>query len=246
MFYNLNTAVALWQYEFLQGFNHAARSGLSSIFGTLHMAASVNPMPRPTLTSGYWHTDELLHLGFKAVGKDVSVSRDCCIVGQQNISLGDHVRIDAMTLLSAGSGYIDIGSYVHIASFCSLGGAGGITLEDFSGLSQGVRVYSASDDYSGKSLTNPCVPSRYKAVAVAPVRLERHVIVGSNSVILPGVTIGEGASVGALSLVSRSLEPWYVYFGTPARRLKPRCRDLLALEAVLRQEEGRPAPSRPD
>ena len=167
------------------------------------------------------------------MGRHVQVARDCTIAGLQNISLGDYVRIDGPTLLAAGSGYIHIGSYVHIGAGCSLGGGGGITLEDFSGLSQGVRLYSVSDDYSGKSLTNPCVPARYKSVRAAAVTLGRHVIVGSNSVVLPGVAIGEGASVGALTLVNRSLEAWGIYSGTPARRLRARDRTMLELEAAF-------------
>lgn len=193
------------------------------------------PCENPFLP-GYWDETDLARFGFKSVGKHVQVAKDCTIVGVQNISLGDHVRIDGPTLLSAASGYIHIGSFVHIGGGCSLGGGGGITLEDFSGLSQGVRLYSVSDDYSGKTLTNPCVPARYKSVHAAAVTLGRHVIVGSNSVVLPGVTLGEGASVGALTLVSRSLEPWGVYFGTPARRLRARDRALLALETAFLAE----------
>jgi len=38
-------------------------------------------------------------------------------------------------------------------------------------------------------------------------------VVGANSVVLPGVTIGEGASVGACSVVTRDLDPWGIYIG---------------------------------
>jgi galactoside O-acetyltransferase len=66
------------------------------------------------------------------------------------------------------------------------------------------------------------------------VTLERHVIVGANAVILPGVTIGEGSAVGALSLVNTSLPPWGIYAGTPARKINDRSRRLLDLEAEYR------------
>jgi len=135
--------------------------------------------------------------------------------------------------VSASSGYIKIGSHVHIGGMAFLAGGGGIELADFSGLSQGVRIYSTSDDYSGAALTNPTVPKDYLNVKVAPVTLGRHVIVGSGSVILPGCVIGEGTSIGALSLVTKSLNPWGVYFGTPARRLRARSRKLLKLEEAL-------------
>jgi acetyltransferase-like isoleucine patch superfamily enzyme len=109
-------------------------------------------------------------------------------------------------------------------------------LKDFSGLSQGVRIYSGTDDYTGKSLTNPTVPHKYLKVKIAPVILGKHVIVGSGSVILPGLTIGDGSSVGALSLVTKSLDEWGVYFGSPAKKLKARSKDMLKLENELMLE----------
>ncbi|MFM0160777.1 acyltransferase [Paraburkholderia sediminicola] len=182
---------------------------------------------------GYWTEDELSTFGFCKIGTNVRVAKNCTIIGMQNISIADNVRIDGPTVMSASSGYIRIGSHVHIGGMAFLAGGGGIELADFSGLSQGVRIYSTSDDYSGAALTNPTVPKDYLNVKVAPVTLGRHVIVGSGSVILPGCSIGEGSSIGALSLVTKSLDPWGVYFGTPARRLRARSRKLLKLEQEL-------------
>lgn len=54
-------------------------------------------------------------------------------------------------------------------------------------------------------MTNPMVPVEFTNVTHADVNIGRHVIIGSGSVVLPGVTIGEGAAVGALSLVKKGL-----------------------------------------
>lgn len=185
---------------------------------------------------GYWTEGELMTFGFCKVGTNVRVAKNCTIIGMPNISFGDNVRIDGPTVMSASSGYIKIGSHVHIGGMAFLAGGGGIDLEDFSGLSQGVRIYSTSDDYSGSALTNPTVPKEYLNVKIAPVHLGRHVIVGSGTVVLPGCTIGEGTSVGAMSLVTKSLEPWGVYFGTPAQRLRARSKRLLKLEEEFKQK----------
>jgi galactoside O-acetyltransferase len=75
------------------------------------------------------------------------------------------------------------------------------------------------------------VPAELTGVSIAPVSIGRHVIIGSGSIILPGVTIAEGASIGALSLVKRDCESFTIYGGVPARRLGDRSRELLALEA---------------
>ncbi|MBR7632546.1 acetyltransferase-like isoleucine patch superfamily enzyme [Janthinobacterium lividum] len=183
---------------------------------------------------GYYTQDDLQHAGFRHIGSNVRVAKNCVIVGMENISLGDNVRIDGYsTLVAAGGGYIRIGNHVHIGGYCFLSGAAGIALDDFSGLSQGVRLYSKTDDYSGASLTNPTVPEEFTNCKSGPVHLGRHVIIGSGSVVLPDITIGEGVAVGALSLVTKSLESWGIYAGTPAKRLKNRARDLLAAETLL-------------
>jgi acetyltransferase-like isoleucine patch superfamily enzyme len=182
---------------------------------------------------GYWSEVDLRTFGFGDVGSNVTIAKNCTIVGLANITIGSNVRIDGPTVMSASGGRIRIGSYVHIGGMVFLAGGGGIELEDFSGLSQGVHIYSTSDDYSGHALTNPTVPKEFVNIMVAPVHLKRHVIVGSGSVILPGCTVGEGTSIGALSLVTKSLEPWGVYFGSPVKRLKSRSKRLLTLEERL-------------
>lgn len=183
---------------------------------------------------GYYTENELIDAGFKSIGKNVCIAKNCTIVGLPNISIGDNVRIDGYcSIIASSSGKVTLGSYIHIGSYCLLSGGAGISMADFSGLSQGVKIYSKTDDYSGHHLTNPTIPEQYTGVSQGKVTLEKHVIIGSGSVILPAVTIAEGSSVGALSLVSKDLESWGVYFGAPARRLKRRSKNLLKLERDL-------------
>lgn len=185
---------------------------------------------------GYYNNSELTKFGFKHVGQNVLIAKNATIIGLENITLGDNIRIDGNTVIAAYSGFLTLGSYIHIGGGCHLSCAGGITMADFSGLSQGVKIYSGSDDYSGQALTNPTVPRKYLNVKLAPVTLGRHVIIGSGSVILPGVDIGEGSSVGALSLVTKSLAAWGVYFGAPVKRISDRSQELLKLEQQLLEE----------
>lgn len=182
-------------------------------------------------------TDALLAtLDFRYLGVNVKISDKASIYNPELMEIGDHTRIDDFCVLS---GKITIGRNVHIAIFCNVGGGElGVTLEDFSGLAYGCHVFTQSDDYSGRSLTNPTVPDKYKHETKSPVLIKRHSIVGTCSVILPGVTLEEGASIGAMSLVTKSTEPWSVYFGIPAKRLKARKRDLLELEQEYLREES--------
>jgi len=174
--------------------------------------------------------DAIEKMGFATVGDNVQISDRASFYGTSRIALGDNVRIDDFCVLSAGVGGISIGKHVHIAVYSSLIGAGKITLSDFCNVSSHVSIYSSNDDYSGATMTNPTVPSEYTGVTHADVYLGKHVIVGSGSVILPGVTLEEGVAVGALSLVTKRCEAFGIYAGNPARRIKERRRDLLELE----------------
>jgi galactoside O-acetyltransferase len=167
-------------------------------------------------------------MGFKELGVDVQVSRTSRLYVPEYISLGDFSIVDDFCILS---GSIDLGRNVHLAHGCRLiGGREGIKLADFSGLAFGVTVFAQSDDYGGDALTNPTVPMQYRKILRARVELGRHVIVGANSIIFPGVTMGEGSSVGSCSMVTKSTDPWTVYIGVPAKKIKPRKRDMLELE----------------
>ena len=125
------------------------------------------------------------------------------------------------------------------------GGSDGIFIEDFANLSSRICVYSVSDDYSGQTMTNPMVPDEYKAVKSAPVHIRRHVIVGSTSVILPGVDLKEGSAFGSFSFINRDPEPWSMNAGIPARKIKDRSRNLLELEKQFTALHKSKSPAEP-
>lgn len=176
----------------------------------------------------YLTESELKNKGFKHVGANVRISEDARIYSPELISIGDNTRIDDFCVVS---GLVTFGRNVHIAPQCLVaGGEKGITFADFSGLAYQCQVFAQSDDYSGRTLTNPTVPADYKAEKKAPVVLGRHVIVGAGSLVFPGVNIADGCSVGALSLVNKSTDSWGIYVGNPAKRVKEREKDLLDLE----------------
>lgn len=183
--------------------------------------------------------DALLAMGFKRLGSDVRISDRAAIYDADRIEIGDGSRIDDFCVLS---GRISIGRNVHVAVFCNLaGGTEGVTLADFSGLAYGCHVFSQSDDYSGVTMTNPTVPARFKTETKQAVVIGRHCIIGAKSIVLPGVSVAEGCAVGAMSMVTKSTQPWSIYFGIPARRLKRRKQDLLALEQAYLAEQTGPA-----
>lgn len=182
----------------------------------------------------YLSEAQLKLMGFKSLGRNVKISDKASIYNPESIEIGDYSRIDDFCVIS---GLIKIGRNVHIAPFCLLaGGEMGISMDDFSGLAYKVQIFSQSDDYSGHSLTNPTVSRAYKKEIKRAVSLGRHVIIGAGSVVFPGVEIAEGCSVGAMTLVNKSTQPWGVYAGNPARRIKERKKDLLQLEKKFLEE----------
>jgi galactoside O-acetyltransferase len=191
---------------------------------------------RHKLNKGFYNSRLLRKFGFKSVGENVLIAKDAIIVGFENISIGSNVKIDSNVTLAASGGSLLIGNWIHIGGSSHLSCSGGIVLNDFVTISQGVKIYSASDDYTGDTLTNPTVPEKYKNVERKKVIVERHVIIGSNSVIAPGTTAEIGVAVGALSFAKGRLEAWNIYAGNPIRKLKPRSKNLLEVENELNRD----------
>lgn len=187
---------------------------------------------------GYLTQSQLDAMGFKSLGDNVMISEKACIYRPNLMEIGSNVRIDDFCIIS---GTVKLGNFIHISVYSYVfGGSKGVQMDDFSGLAYGVRVFTDSDDYSGESLTNPTVPDKYKPNKQSlAISIGKHCIVGAGSMVFPGVTLQEGAAVGAMSMVTKSTEPWSIYTGIPARKVKGRSKKLLELEKdFLKELEG--------
>lgn len=193
----------------------------------------------PMQLGGRYLTErELKNVGFKRLGRHVQIHSRASIYRPENILVGDHVRIDDFAVIIA-TGPLAIGNYVSIHNFCYLGGTYGIVLNDFVTLAPGAMIFTSSDDYSGHDLTGPVVPRSLSGGDKGEVVLKSHVIVGARSIILPGCTLGEGVSIGALSLVKTHLKGWGIYAGIPVKRIKDRSKRVLILEKRMRKTRGK-------
>jgi len=158
--------------------------------------------------------NKLKKLKLKIRGKNLKISSNITIVGESNIQLGNNVRIDDYTIISAKEGFLKIGSNVHIGGQCYLGCGGGIEIKDNVNIAQGVKIYSKINDY--------IKPSKDNKIIKGLVKIGKNVILGSNTVIIGKTQIKDGATVGALSLVKNNLNSWSVYAGVPAKFIKKR------------------------
>lgn len=184
----------------------------------------------------YYTKDELENIGFKNIGCDVLISRKSSIYSPERISIGNHVRIDDFCFLS---GNIELGNYIHIsAGVYIIGGEAGVIIKNYASVSSQCSIYAATDDYSGQYMSNPTLPREYRHVVNDQVILGEHVIIGTHSVILPGIEIGRGAAVGAMSILRSDVKPFIIIAGNPARKVGERSRDVLKLQSRLEQEAG--------
>lgn len=171
---------------------------------------------------------------FKKIGKDVRIWPLAKIIAPEVVSIGNAVIIDDFVFIQGGK-TTRIGDFVHIASFSSCTGGGKLILDDFSSISSGVRIFTGTDDVSGSTLVNSTVPKKYRKPIRSFAHLKKHSFVGANAVVLPGVTIGEGAVIAPGSVVSSDCLPWTIYVGNPARPIKKRpSKIILKLEKKLR------------
>jgi galactoside O-acetyltransferase len=136
------------------------------------------------------------------------------LVGE--ISFGQHCICDDYSYVYS-TGKIKIGNFVHICCFSSVIGQD-IEIEDFSAISQGVRLIGSTDDFVNGGFGNSTLSlvtdkhDEYRNTKRGFIKVGKFCIIGANSVVLPNVSIAEGVTVGAGSIVTRSLDiPYGVY-----------------------------------
>lgn len=170
---------------------------------------------------------------FAEIGTNVTIYPQVIFVNEKNIHLKSNIILSEFIWIHGGIKTY-IGNFIHIASYSSIVGGGVCILEDFVGLSAGVRVITGSEMVKGEGLTNPTIPKELRAVSRSFVHLERHSFIASNVVIHPGITIGEGAVIGSNSVVTKDVEPWTINVGTPLKEIKKRDKNkIIALQDKL-------------
>ena len=145
----------------------------------------------------------------KKMGRCVILDEGVRIDEPGKISISDFVLVDKNVKLLAAWGAIDIGRRVHIAEDVLISGGGHVTIGDYAAIARGASIYSHSEAIvGGKRMSGPMVPEYQKGMKTAPVTIAKDVLIGVNALILPGVTVGEGAIVGANSMVNKNVKDW--------------------------------------
>ena len=173
---------------------------------------------------------------FKEFGQNIVIHEPVTLVKPEVIAFKSHIIISEYVHIIGGLG-LCVGNYIHISAYSSISGGGYCVLDDFVGLSNGVRLITGSEDVMGAGLTNPTIPRKYRSFYRSFIHCKKHSFLATNVIVLPGVTIGEGAVVGGGSTVTKDVEPWSVYIGSPAKKVKDRPKDkILEFEKQLLKE----------
>lgn len=169
---------------------------------------------------------------FKRIGHNVTVWPKAEIIYPENVSIGRESMIDDHCFLYADGEGIEIGNFCHVTVGSHLQSRGLLKFEDFSACGAKCIIMAASDNYLGEGFIGLKVfGDKYRKIDERPVTLKRHAHVGAGTIIIPGVTIGEGCSVGSGSVVTRDLPPWTICVGSPCRPIKDKPKEKqLAME----------------
>jgi acetyltransferase-like isoleucine patch superfamily enzyme len=153
-----------------------------------------------------------------AIGENVVIENGALILGPGHVSIGSNVYIGHYAILR---GYdrseMVIGDDTWIGQFCYINSAGGVEIGSRVGIGPAVKIMSSMHGEEGRA-----VPVLLCDLEFAKVTIEDDSDIGMGAVILPGVTVGRGAIVGAGAVVTRDVEPYAVVAGVPARKIRER------------------------
>lgn len=155
---------------------------------------------------------------FKKLGENVIFEDKVLVFHPENIEIGNNVYIGHNTILK---GYykntMNIGDGTWIGQSCFFHSAGGIKIGKAVGIGPGVKILTSVHRDNGLSKPVLCSDLEF-----ASVTIEDGCDIGIDSIILPGVLVGEGSIIGAGSVVTKDVQAYTVVVGNPARLLRER------------------------
>jgi acetyltransferase-like isoleucine patch superfamily enzyme len=155
---------------------------------------------------------------FLALGENVIFEDGVLVFHPEHIEIGNNVYIGHNTILK---GYyknrMTIGANTWIGQACFFHSAGGLTIANNVGIAPCVKIITSV--HSEIPISEPVLKNE---LIMGAVSIESGCDIGLGAILLPGVRIGEGAIVGAGSVVTGNVDPGTVVAGSPARLLRQR------------------------
>lgn len=167
----------------------------------------------------------------KRCGEGVIVYPTSKIAHPDSVEIGDYTRICDFVFIHPAGGNIQIGRYCDFEPMSQIWGTGNLIIGDFVDFGPGVTIMSQGYDYKTCGIMVGTVEQQHSKTIYTDLTIGDHVYFGANSTVLHTVkNIGEGALIGANTLVNKDLDPWGVYVGSPARKIGERPK--IALDQV--------------
>lgn len=167
------------------------------------------------------------------IGSSCLMEEDVRFQVAKRIFLGDRVFVGQYSYLDGGTSFLRLGDDVHLARFCTLragergisvhrgasinircflDGNGGVEIGADTLLSPGVQVISGNHVFD-----DPNVRIRFQGTTYGKVSIGEDCWLGTNVVVVPGVTVGRGSVVGAGAVVTKDIPEFSVALGVPAK-----------------------------
>lgn len=151
----------------------------------------------------------------KSCGENLQVGAGALFRNIETFEIGDQVCIGPQSYIQGmHDGHCVIGQHVWIGPQAFLD-ARDLELGDYVGWGPGAR--SLESQHTGHPVHLPLIQTDLE---IQPVRIQEGADIGTNAVIMPGVTVGRGAIVGAGAVVTRDVRPFAIVTGVPARFLR--------------------------
>ncbi|MBI5841412.1 MAG: N-acetyltransferase [Chloroflexi bacterium] len=157
----------------------------------------------------------MVNAEFARIAPDVKLGKDVKIFAFVNLygcEIGDESKIGTFVEVQRGA---KIGNRVKVSSHSFI--CDGVTIEDEVFIGHGVMFIN--DKYPRSTAQDGALQTEADWTCI-PTLIQRGASIGSNATILCGVTIGEGAIVGAGSVVTQDVPPWTIVAGNPAKTLR--------------------------
>lgn len=143
------------------------------------------------------------------------------ITRRENVFIDKGSRVDAHCKIEGGQ-CVAIGRYVHIASHAHINIGGGATgIGDYACVASGGKIISGSNQTDALSMS-ACAPKHMQRVTRTVTKLMPYSAVLTNAVVMPGVTLHEGAVLAAGAVATKDIPAWEVWGGVPARFMRKR------------------------